>query len=208
MFWFSVILVFVNVLFLALGALLYLFASSKGIVASGDELFASVAMHDSMPLVVGLFFILGLVAAAYSSADSALTALTTSFCVDFLNVQNLEARQQVKLRKRTHVLFSILLFLVILLFKLINDESVVSALFKVAGYTYGPLLGMYAFGLFTSYKIKDNFVIPVVVLAPILTYVLQLIAPILWGFSFGFELLIINGLISFIGLFFIRTKSS
>ena len=194
-------------LFLALGALLYLFASSKGIVASGDELFASVAMHDSMPLVVGLFFILGLVAAAYSSADSALTALTTSFCVDFLNVQKMEATQQVKLRKRTHVLFSILLFLVILLFKLINDESVVSALFKVAGYTYGPLLGMYAFGLFTSYKIKDNFVIPVVVLAPILTYVLQLIAPILWGFSFGFELLIINGLISFIGLFFIRTKS-
>jgi Na+/proline symporter len=154
-----------------------------------------------------LFFILGLVAAAYSSADSALTALTTSFCVDFLNVQNLEARQQIKLRKRTHVLFSILLFLVILLFNLINDESVVSALFKVAGYTYGPLLGMYAFGLFTSYKIKDNFVIPVVVLAPILTYVLQLIAPILWGFSFGFELLIINGLISFIGLFFIRIKS-
>ena len=208
MFWFSVILVFVNVLFLALGALLYLFASSKGIVASGDELFASVAMHESMPLVVGLFFILGLVAAAYSSADSALTALTTSFCVDFLNVQKMEATQQVKLRKRTHVLFSILLFLVILLFKLINDESVVSALFKVAGYTYGPLLGMYAFGLFTSYKIKDHFVIPVVILAPILTYVLQLIAPIFWGFSFGFELLIINGLISFIGLFFIRTKSN
>ena len=208
MFWFSVILVFVNVLFLALGALLYLFASSKGIVASGDELFASVAMHESMPLVVGLFFILGLVAAAYSSADSALTALTTSFCVDFLNVQNREATKQVKLRKRTHVLFSILLFLVILLFKLINDESVVSALFKVAGYTYGPLLGMYAFGLFTSYKIKDHFVIPVVILAPILTYVLQLIAPIFWGFSFGFELLIINGLISFTGLFFIRTKSS
>jgi len=208
MFWFSVILVFVNVLFLALGALLYLFASSKGIVASGDELFASVAMHESMPLVVGLFFILGLVAAAYSSADSALTALTTSFCVDFLNVQNREATKQVKLRKRTHVLFSILLFIVILLFKLINDESVVSALFKVAGYTYGPLLGMYAFGLFTSYKIKDHFVIPVVILAPILTYVLQLIAPIFWGFSFGFELLIINGLISFTGLFFIRTKSS
>ena len=151
MFWFSVILVFVNVLFLALGALLYLFASSKGIVASGDELFASVAMHESMPLVVGLFFILGLVAAAYSSADSALTALTTSFCVDFLNVQKMEATKQVKLRKRTHVLFSILLFLVILLFKLINDESVVSALFKVAGYTYGPLLGMYAFGIFTCY---------------------------------------------------------
>ena len=208
MFWFSVILVFVNVLFLALGALLYLFASSKGIVASGDELFASVAMHESMPLVVGLFFILGLVAAAYSSADSALTALTTSFCVDFLNVQKMEATKQVKLRKRTHVLFSILLFLVILLFKLINDESVVSALFKVAGYTYGPLLGMYAFGLFTSYKIKDHFVIPVVILAPISTYILQLIAPIFWGFSFGFELLIINGLISFTGLFFIRTKSS
>lgn len=207
MFWFSIVLVFVNLLFLALGALLYLFASSVGITASGDDLFATVAMHPSMPVAVGLFFILGLVAAAYSSADSALTALTTSFCVDFLNINQKEEVQQIKLRKRTHILFSILLFLVILVFKFINDESVVAALFRVAGYTYGPLLGMYAFGLFTSYKIKDHLIVRVVILAPILTYVLQYIAPIIWGFNFGFELLILNGILSFLGMFLIRNRT-
>lgn len=207
MFWFSIVLVFVNLLFLALGALLYLFASSVGISASGDDLFATVAMHQSMPVAVGLFFILGLVAAAYSSADSALTALTTSFCVDFLSIDKKEEAQQIRVRKRTHILFSILLFLVILVFKLINDQSVVSALFKVAGYTYGPLLGMYAFGLFTSYKIKDPLIVPVVIMAPILTYVLQYIAPLYWGFSFGFELLIVNGILSFLGMLLIRERS-
>jgi len=207
MFWFSIVLVFVNLLFLALGALLYLFASSVGISASGDDLFATVAMHPSMPVAVGLFFILGLVAAAYSSADSALTALTTSFCVDFLSIDKKEAAQQIKIRKRTHILFSILLFIVILVFKLINDQSVVEALFKVAGYTYGPLLGMYAFGLFTSYKIKDSLIVPVVIMAPILTYALQYTAPLYWGFSFGFELLIVNGILSFLGMLLIRDRS-
>jgi len=207
MFWFSIVLVFVNLLFLALGALLYLFASSVGITASGDDLFATVAMHPSMPVAVGLFFILGLVAAAYSSADSALTALTTSFCVDFLSIDKKEAAQQIKIRKRTHILFSILLFIVILVFKLINDQSVVEALFKVAGYTYGPLLGMYAFGLFTSYKIKDSLIVPVVIMAPILTYALQYNAPLYWGFSFGFELLIVNGILSFLGMLLIRDRS-
>ena len=150
MFWFSIVLVFVNLLFLGLGALLYLFANQVGISATGDDLFATVAMHESMPVVVGLFFLLGLIAAAYSSADSALTALTTSFCVDFLAIEKKEASKQISIRKRSHILFSVILFLVILIFKLINDESVISALFKVAGYTYGPLLGMYAFGLFTN----------------------------------------------------------
>ena len=206
MFWFSIVLVFVNLLFLGLGALLYLFAHQVGISASGDDLFATVAMHESMPVVVGLFFLLGLIAAAYSSADSALTALTTSFCVDFLAIEKKEASKQISIRKRSHILFSVILFLVILIFKLINDESVISALFKVAGYTYGPLLGMYAFGLFTKWKIKDHLIIPVVLLAPILSYVLQLKAPDWWGFHFGFELLIVNGALCFLGMLLIRKR--
>ena len=204
MFWFSIVLVFVNLLFLGLGALLYLFATKFGITATGDDLFATVAMHEQMPIAVGLFFLLGLIAAAYSSADSALTALTTSFCVDFLNIEKREESKQVKIRKQTHILFSVILFIVILIFKLINDESVISTLFKVAGYTYGPLLGMYAFGLFTNWRIKDNLIIPVVVLAPILSYVLQLMAPIYWGFHFGFELLIVNGALCFLGMILIK----
>ncbi|PDH47655.1 MAG: sodium:solute symporter [Bacteroidetes bacterium MED-G21] len=206
MFWFSIVLVFVNLLFLGLGALLYLFANQVGISATGDDLFATVAMHESMPVVVGLFFLLGLIAAAYSSADSALTALTTSFCVDFLAIENKETSKQIILRKRSHILFSVILFFVILIFKLINDESVISALFKVAGYTYGPLLGMYAFGLFTKWMIKDHLIIPVVLLAPIISYILQLKSPVWWGFNFGFELLIVNGTLCFLGMLLIRKR--
>tara|TARA_B100001093_G_scaffold319454_1_gene304778 strand:- start:4258 stop:5691 length:1434 start_codon:yes stop_codon:yes gene_type:complete len=206
MFWFSIVLVFVNLLFLGLGALLYLFANQVGISATGDDLFATVAMHESMPVVVGLFFLLGLIAAAYSSADSALTALTTSLCVDFLAIENKETSKQIILRKRSHILFSVILFFVILIFKLINDESVISALFKVAGYTYGPLLGMYAFGLFTKWKIKDHLIIPVVLLAPVISYILQLKSPVWWGFNFGFELLIVNGTLCFLGMLLIRKR--
>tara|TARA_Y100000385_G_scaffold98984_1_gene102375 strand:- start:563 stop:1996 length:1434 start_codon:yes stop_codon:yes gene_type:complete len=206
MFWFSVVLVFVNLLFLGLGALLYLFADQVGISATGDDLFATVAVHDAMPVVVGLFFLLGLIAAAYSSADSALTALTTSFCVDFLAIENKEESKQISLRKQSHILFSLILFLVILIFKLINDESVISALFKVAGYTYGPLLGMYAFGLFTNWRIKDHLIIPVVLLSPIISYILQLKSPVWWGFNFGFELLIVNGALCFLGMLLIRKR--
>ena len=206
MFWFSIVLVFVNLLFLGLGALLYLFANQVGISATGDDLFATVAMHESMPVVLGLFFLLGLIAAAYSSADSALTALTTSFCVDFLAIENKETSKQIILRKRSHILFSVILFFVILIFKLINDESVISALFKVAGYTYGPLLGMYAFGLFTKWMIKDHLIIPVVLLPPIISYILQLKSPVWWGFNFGFELLIVNGTLCFLGMLLIRKR--
>lgn len=206
MFWFSIVLVFVNLLFLGLGALLYIYANHYDIQAAGDDLFAAVAMHDRMPIAVGLFFLLGLIAAAYSSADSALTSLTTSFCVDFLSIENKNPNQQIRIRKQSHLLFSLLLFLVILSFKIINDESVVAALFKMAGYTYGPLLGMYAFGLFTPWKIKDKWIVPVVFISPLTSYILQLKAPFWWGFEFGFELLIVNGLLCFLGMFLIRKK--
>ena len=195
MYSFSVVLIVVNIFFLALGAMLYLYAEQIGMdITKGDDLFPLVALKANLGLGVGIFFILGLIAAAYSSADSALTSLTTSFCVDFLNIDQKAERQQVQTRKLVHVVFSVVLVLAILIFKAINDDSVISALFKVAGYTYGPLLGLFAFGIFTKWNIKDRAVPMVAVLSPVIAYVLQLYIP------FGFELLMVNGGITFSGL--------
>ena len=195
MYSFSLVLIVVNIFFLALGAMLYLYAEQIGIdITKGDDLFPLVALKADLGLGVGIFFILGLIAAAYSSADSALTSLTTSFCVDFLNIKQKAERQQVQTRKWVHVGFSVVLVLAIIIFKAINDDSVISALFKVAGYTYGPLLGLFAFGIFTKWNIIDRAVPIVAVLSPVIAYVLQLYIP------FGFELLMINGGITFLGL--------
>ena len=195
MYSFSVVLIVVNIFFLALGAMLYLYAEQIGMdITKGDDLFPLVALKADLGLGVGIFFILGLIAAAYSSADSALTSLTTSFCVDFLNIEQKAERQQVQTRKWVHVGFSVVLVLAILIFKAINDDSVISALFKVAGYTYGPLLGLFAFGIFTKWNIKDRAVPIVAVLSPVIAYILQLYIP------FGFELLMVNGVITFLGL--------
>ena len=150
---------------------------------------------DKMP---GNFAHIGLIAAAYSSADSALTSLTTSFCVDLLGFDEHAGTKEIKQRKLVHFGFSILLVLVILVFKAINDDSVISALFKVTGYTYGPLLGMYAFGLFTKINVRDKWVPLVAVLSPVVCYVIQLYIP------FGFELLILNGAITFVGLYLLK----
>ena len=195
MYSFSLVLIVVNIFFLALGAMLYLYSEQTGMdITKGDDLFPLVALKADLGLGVGIFFILGLIAAAYSSADSALTSLTTSFCVDFLNIEQKAERQQVQTRKWVHVGFSVVLVLAILIFKAINDDSVISALFKVAGYTYGPLLGLFAFGIFTKWNIKERSVPIVAVLSPVIAYVLQLYIP------FGFELLIVNGGITFLGL--------
>ena len=199
MYWFSVALILVNIFFLALGAMLYIFAEQQGLsVDKGDDLFPIVALQGGLGLGVGVFFILGLIAAAYSSADSALTSLTTAFCVDFLNIEHKLKKQQINQRKWVHIAFSILLVFAILIFKAINDESVIAALFKVAGYTYGPLLGLYAFGLFTKWKVHDKMVPIVAITSPVICYFLQLYIP------FGFELLIVNGAITFAGLYLLR----
>ena len=195
MYSFSVALIIVNIFFLALGAMLYLYAEQIGMdITKGDDLFPLLALKADLGLGVGIFFILGLIAAAYSSADSALTSLTTSFCVDFLNIEQKAEQQQVQTRKWVHVVFSLILILAILIFKAINDDSVISALFKVAGYTYGPLLGLFAFGIFTKFNINDRAVPVLAVLSPLIAYVLQLYIP------FGFELLMVNGGITFLGL--------
>ena len=201
MLWFSVVLVFVNLLFLSLGALLYIYANNNGIAFDNpDDLFPVVVNSGKLGMTVGIVFILGLIAAAYSSADSALTSLTTSFCVDILDFDSSDSRKQVKTRKMVHLGFSLLLFVVILLFKLKNDDSVVSDLFKAAGYTYGPLLGLYAFGLFTKWKVKDMYVPIVCILSPFLTYYIAENSLEWFNYEFGFELLILNGIITFIGL--------
>jgi SSS family solute:Na+ symporter len=216
MFSFSVVLVFVNFLFLLMGGLFFVYMTQKGIdlptrMVNGeakeayDLVFPNLAMGH-LPIYIGVVFIIGLVAAAYSSADSALTALTTSVCVDLLGMKtegeaNPEADRK---RKLVHVLMSVLLCLVIIAFGMINDRSVITQLFIYAGYTYGPLLGLYSFGLFTKLKIKDNLVVVVAVLAPILTYIINSNSEwLLWGYKFGFELLLLNGLLTFVGLFFI-----
>jgi len=204
MFSFSFVLIIVNFVFLVLGALLFIYANKTGmeIPAKTDNLFPAIATN--LNTAAGVFFILGLVAAAYSSADSALTALTTSVCVDFLDVTNKEESLSIKLRKKVHVIVSFVLFAVILLFDLVNDESVISSLFKAAGYTYGPLLGLYAFGLILKRKVRDSLVPIICVISPIICYILNVYSVELFnGYQFGFEILILNGFLTFSGLLLI-----
>lgn len=200
---FSTVLVVVNLFFLSLGALLFIYSAEIGleIPAQSDELFPTLALKGHLGIVAAFFFILGLIAAAYSSADSALTALTTSVCIDLLNIEKKEEHTASRLRKKVHVLMSFVLFIIIMLFSLINDENVISSLFKAAGYTYGPLLGLYAFGMLTQKKIYDAAVPVLSLIAPILTYVLQLNSAAWFnGYEFGFEIIVINGLITYLGL--------
>ena len=158
--------------------------------------------------LAGLVFIIGLISAAYPSADGALTSLTTSFSIDILGLNkrsDLTEDQKKRLRYKVHIAFALLLMLVIVLFRAINDRAVIDKLFTVAGYTYGPLLGMYAFGLFTRLQVKDKYVPWVAVSSPILCFLLSEYSKVLlFGYVFGFELLIVNGLFTFIGLFLIR----
>ena len=211
MFWFSVVLVGANVLFLSLGAMLYLFAGEVGFEpgTAGDELYPALAVSGELGLVAAVLFVIGLVAAAYSSADSALTALTTSFCVDFLGMEKNPSENDRRTRKWVHIGFTFLLFVVIIIFRSLNNDSVIAELFKVAGFTYGPLLGLYAFGLFTKRNVKDKVVPAIVILAPIICYFLQANSEAwLNGYKIGFELLLINGAITALGLFIFSSDST
>ena len=156
MVYFSISLIFVNLMFLCLGALLYSIAGKYDIqYLKPDDLFPAVVLSETLGFPIIIIFILGLIAAAYSSADSALTSLTTAFSIDILNI-NIKDRGSIKIRKYVHLIFSVIIFLVIIFLDIINDQSIISAIFSVAGYTYGPLLGLYFFGLFTSYKVNDK----------------------------------------------------
>ncbi|WP_053991798.1 sodium:solute symporter [Mangrovimonas sp. TPBH4] len=207
---FSIVLIFVNILFLVLGLLLTQYAQQYGITAKKDDLFPTIAMLPDIGIMTSAFFLLGLIAAAYSSADSALTALTTSFCIDIIELDKKPQEQQKKTRKRVHIATSFVLIIVILIFDLLfKDVSVIWELFKAAGYTYGPLLGLFAFGIYTKFQIKDKLVWIVAIVAPIVSYLLNTYSEeLLGGYQIGFEILIINGLLTFLGLILIRSKQN
>ena len=208
LFYFSGAFVLANLLFLSLGVLLYHYASTMGIAipTRSDDLYPLLAIKH-FGVLAGVLFLLGIIAAAYSSADSALTALTTAFCIDFLKIDATTVKSK-QTRIKVHVAFSFIMFMVIILFKLINEESVVTSVFKAAGYTYGPLLGLFTFGILTKRPVRDRFVPYIAAASPIACYVLNIFSEeLLWGYKFGFELLLLNGFLVFMGLFMISRKA-
>lgn len=213
---FSVVLTAVTFVFMVLGTLLFMYATENQIeipLMDGkpktDLLFPVIALNSGLGPVLGIVFLLGLIAAAYSSADSALTALTTSFCVDFLNLKSLPQPRQKSLRKQVHIGMSVLLILVIIAYKYILSSNVIDSLLTVAGYTYGPLLGLFAFGILTKHQIKDRYVFWVTLVSVvIITFLGQLDPKYLGGYIVGYELLPLNGLMTFIGLWLIRKKEN
>lgn len=205
MFSFSFLFFISNVLFLLLGALLYIFALRQGIELpqKTDDVFAFLSLNY-FGIAVGLFFLLGITAAAYSSVDSSLTALTTSFSIDFLGINPKESGQKRK-RMMVHLMFSLIMCLVIILFRELNNSSVVNTLLKAVGYTYGPILGMFAFGLITKFQVKSCYLPFVCLLSPAISYLINCHSEEwFWGYRFGFEILLLNGLICFLGLCMIR----
>ncbi len=193
--WFSLLLIAVNILFLFMGSLLFIYADHMHIAlpTKSDELFPMLAF-GSLGIIAGLVFLIGVTAAAYSSADSALTALTTSFCIDILGISQDENTANLRTRKWVHLTFTLVMSGVVIAFDLLNNSSVVSAVFTAAGYTYGPLLGLFAYGIFHQKPIKDAWVPVFAVLAPVLTACIQYFSSqFLGGYQIGFELLLING---------------
>jgi solute:Na+ symporter, SSS family len=208
MLWFSACFGLVVFLFLVLGALLYAYARSKGVVlpAKTDELYPLIALKY-LGGTATVLFILGISAAAFSSADSATTALTTAFCVDFLKLQHREHPSQRTIRTIVHVGFSLLIFIVIMLFYKLNNESAVNAIFKAAGYTYGPILGVYLFSFFIKRVPLKKLILPVCIASPFLTFgVTRLVAWFANGYQFGFELIIVNTLITLLLLIMFSKK--
>jgi len=192
-------------LFLALGCLMYIFASARSIPQTGDELFAEVATESGLPQIVGVLFILGLISAAYSSGGSALTSLTTSFSLDILGTGKNAGGQ--KTRQRVHIAMALLMAAVIIVFGAIKSTSAIDAVYRIASYTYGPILGMFAFGILTKMQVRDSLVPLVALMAPVVCLVLQL-GSNRWfgGYSFGYEILPMNAALTFLGLCCIRRR--
>lgn len=204
MFTFSIIMVFVILMFLFLGAILYMYAGANNIEIpkTTDDLYPLLALKYFSP-ALGIIFLIGLISAAFPSADGALTSLTTSFSVDFLglNKRDLKEKQIRKTRYKVHLSFALILLLIIVVFRAVNDQAVISKLLTVAGYTYGPLLGLYAFGLFTKRPVKDVIVPVIAIISPVICFFLSTFSKELFnGYELGYELLIINGLITFVFL--------
>ena len=200
----------VNALFLGLGILLYTFCQQQGIAVppTGDELLPSLVSSSVLGAWVIVPFTIGIVAAAFSSADSAMTALTTTCCVDLLQMdeQNDNTARSVRIRRTVHVVVAVCFALCIVLFRLADNSNILNAIYVMASYTYGPLLGLYAFGLFTRHGVRDRLAPFVCLVSPILCALLDYFAPRLWGYTFGYELLLLNGALTFAGLWLIRKR--
>ena len=195
-------------LFLYMGGLLHLYGAREHVEAVGDGLFPAIALEHMSP-VISVIFIIALISALFPSADGAMTALTSSFCIDILNIKNKgwEEKKQEKVRKRVHLIVAVSFLIMVLVFKWINDSSMIGVILKLAGFTYGPLLGLFVFGIFTKYKVKDHLVPYVCIAAPVISYFIDKYQEQIFGdFKIGLELLLINGLLTFIGLFLIRKK--
>ncbi|TFH20303.1 MAG: sodium:solute symporter [Bacteroidia bacterium] len=211
---YSIILVVTNLIFLSLGVLLYTYVQMTGMVLpvdqagnilNTDNLFPDLALNQ-LGTTAGIVFMLGIASAAFSSADSALTSLTTAFYTDFLHLDHKTDAEKLRIRMRINIAFALILITIIMIFRAVNNDSVINTVYTIAGYTYGPLLGLYAFGLFTRHKIRDKWVPLVVLLSPVLAWLLNLLLIKCFGFYLGYTLLLFNGLITFAGLTLIRTK--
>lgn len=233
-------LLFVNLAFLFLGGLLYLFALQNGAEYSqitnmvdgkevvsnifgfkdaagniknvmGDDLFPSLSLQGHFPMIISVIFIIGLISALFPSADGALTAVTSSYCVDLLNLnedKNKTEKEKKRLRMKVHLIFTVVFFILIMVFKAMNDKSIVYLIMEIAGYTYGPLLGLFAFGIFTKFKISKKYsILTVTLLAPVLTYIINTLVTNYTDYRIGVELIILNGLLTFIGLWLVKNKN-
>ena len=206
---FSLILFFVNFLFLLFGAALYIYAKQNGIAVQGDNLFPTIAIHYLNP-VAGIVFIIGLISALYPSADGALTSLTTAFSIDFLNIEqrkDFSERKKEKVRHLVHLGFALLFIGIVIFYNYHQDKHLIDILFQIASITYGPLLGLFAFGFLTKYKIRDRFAPLVCFIPPIICFILNRYSSQWFGYSFDFELLLLNGLLTFLGLLLISVPS-
>ena len=209
---FSIIMVVVNFMFLCLGVFLYLFAQNKGISLpltdagklATDEVYPFIATGGYLPIIASVVFLLGLIASTCASSDSALTALTTSFVFDILGKDKAEESNLKKTRQRVHLGFSVLLLITVLLFKALNDKSIIEALFTIAAYTYGPLLGMFAFGFFTKFSVYDKAIPFITIASPILSFVISYGSNKLFGYSFGYEILLVNASLTMLGMYLLR----
>ncbi len=206
---FAMVLMVVNLLFLFLGGLLYMYGKSVGVDATGDKIFPALALGH-MPPAVSVIFIIALISALFPSADGAITALTSSFCIDILGIQrrtDISDAEKKKLRQRVHLSFALIFLFFVLVFYKINSSSMIGVILKVAGYTYGPLLGLFSFGILTRRQVMDRYVPLVAVIAPVICYLVDKYqASLFGGFEIGLELLILNGLLTFIGLWVISRK--
>ena len=231
----ATVLLVVNMLFLTLGGLLYLYAAQNGIEAKGDDIFPSIALGGYLASGIGVIFIIGLVSALFPSADGALTAMTSSFCIDILGMQK-DAISTEAIKKKTrltvHLSFTILFFICVLMFKWIDDKSIIDIILKLAGYTYGPLLGLFTFGIFTKRVLNDRNALWVCLISPMVIFFIDMINNAEWfakkmalgvettatitqwsesifsGYKIGIEILILNGIFTFIGLWFISKKQN